>query len=46
FPPDQGTDAQLWNMLLYNWNDDNVKPCLFDWWIERLRHALNTVDML
>ncbi|CAF1254028.1 unnamed protein product [Rotaria sordida] len=46
FPPDQGADAQIWNMPIYNWNDDNVKPRLFDWWIERLRHALNTVDML
>ncbi|CAF1181581.1 unnamed protein product [Rotaria sordida] len=45
FPPDHGFQAQLWNMPIYNWNDDNVKPRLFDWWIERLRHALNIVDM-
>ena len=33
-------------MPVYNWNDENIKGRLFDWWIKRLRKILSVVDLL
>ena len=33
-------------MPVYNWNDENVKSDLFNWWIKRLRKQLSIVDLL
>ncbi|CAF4322232.1 unnamed protein product [Rotaria sp. Silwood2] len=47
FPPDQGSEkGQNWNMPIYDWNNDNVRKDLFDWWIKRLRRKLSIVDFL
>ncbi|CAF4482563.1 unnamed protein product [Rotaria sp. Silwood2] len=47
FPSDQGSNkGQNWNMPIYDWNNDNVRKDLFDWWIKRLRRKLSTVDFL
>ncbi|CAF3483830.1 unnamed protein product, partial [Rotaria sp. Silwood2] len=46
-PSDQGPNkGQIWNMPIYDWNNDNVRKDLFDWWIKRLHKKLSTVDFL
>ncbi|CAF4379542.1 unnamed protein product, partial [Rotaria sp. Silwood2] len=47
FPPDDISDTgQNWNMPIYDWNNEDVRKDLFDWWIKRLRRTLSTVDLL
>ncbi|CAF1201455.1 unnamed protein product [Adineta steineri] len=47
FPADHSsTTVQNWNMPIYNWNDENIKPRLFNWWIKRLKKTLSFVDLL
>ncbi|CAF1070831.1 unnamed protein product [Rotaria sordida] len=47
FPPDHSSSTiQNWNMPVYDWNNENVRKDLFDWWIKRLRKALTIDDLL
>jgi len=44
-PPDYFSQTgQLWGNPIYRW--DVMKESGYLWWIERLRHALSTVDIL
>ena len=44
-PPDGfSPTGQLWGNPVYDW--DHHRATGFDWWIERLRHQLTTVDSL
>jgi len=36
----------MWNQPVYNWNDENIKNDLFQWWIKYLSKTLLTVDIL
>lgn len=44
-PPDYFTKTgQLWGNPLYNWSAHATEG--YSWWIERVRHSLNLVDVL
>ncbi len=44
-PPDYfSTGGQLWGNPLYQW--DKMQDLQFDWWISRLRHTLEYVDLV
>jgi 4-alpha-glucanotransferase len=44
-PPDYFcADGQLWSNPLYNW--DALKAAGYQWWIDRLRAVLRTVDLV
>ncbi len=44
-PPDYfSAGGQLWGNPLYQW--DNMQDRQFDWWISRLRHTLEYVDLV
>ncbi len=44
-PPDYfSRTGQLWGTPVYSWKE--MKSSNFDWWINRIRHTLQTVDLL
>jgi 4-alpha-glucanotransferase len=44
-PPDYFSETgQLWGNPLFDWNELGARG--FDWWIERMRHALRMADLV